>query len=135
MIEYKEEKKREFFEGVELASFSASYPETEGKEKINSFFSGIVSNSRSWFLEMLFEHAKREYENDTDEKKRFHFKPYRYSLSIKEIQSTAGEISFELCVRLLRGKKDQLASFSDALVFDTEKQIIKAPVKEKRKRK
>ena len=134
MLEYKEEKKRIFFEGVEVASFSARYPEISGKEKINSFLLLLVSNSLKFFLDTLCEWSREEYKNDTSDKKRFYFKPYCYTLNIGA-EEKEDELCITLDASLWRGKKEEIAHYHDKFAFDTEKQIIKAPIKEKKRRK
>lgn len=134
MIEYKDEKKRIFFEGVEVASFFAEYPVAEGLDRINSFVSELIESSLSWFGDILCERAREEYKSDESDKKRFYFKPYRYTLKIGAEEGQS-ELCLTLDATLCRGKREELAHFYDTLAFDTEKQIIKAPVKEKKKRK
>ncbi len=134
MIEYKDEKKRIFFDGVEVASFSARYPSVEGLDAINSFLLTLVSNSLSFFLGALCERAREEYDNDTSDKKRFYFKAYRYTLNIEAEEREENELSVSLDASLCRGKKQELSHFFDSFSFDTEKQIIKKTPKENKKK-
>lgn len=132
MVEYKEIKKREFFEGVEVASFSARYPEISEKDIINSFLSELVSNSLKFFASEICERAKEEYTNDGSEKKRFYFKRYSYVLNIVAREGENDELCVMLEASLCRGRKEEITSFSDELIFDPEKQILKAPPRKKK---
>ena len=134
MIEYKEEKKRIFFEGVEVASFLARYPVTKDFDKINAFIFELVTNSLTFFIDTLCERAREEYTNDASETKRFYFKPYRYILDIRGEEGD-NELKIALEATLFREKKDKLSDFSDTFEFDTKRQIIKAPQKKKKRKK
>ena len=131
-IEYKEIRKREFFDGVEMASFSARYPEISEKEIISSFLLELVKNTLEFFLVKICENAKEEYANDENNKKRFYFKKYSYILNIMAKENGNNELHVMLEVSLCRGKKEKVTSFSDELIFDYEKQILKAPLKKKK---
>ena len=134
MLEYKEEKKRIFFEGVEVASFYSRYPEVAGLDRINSFFSELSGNALEYFLTTLCERAREEYRNDMCEKKRFYFRRYSYVLSICAEKEREGELEVSLTASLCRGKKEEIARFCDSFCIDTSLQLIKAPHKQKKSR-
>ena len=123
MIEYKEEKKRLFFMGSELVSFCVKYPQTEGKENINSLFDTLASSSISWATNELFDLAKDEYENGL---RRGGFplqKPYRYTL-----QMLADEdkdcYRIDLMAALCRGR-EEIERYGEGFVLDAESGLIK----------
>ena len=134
MIEYKEERKRIFHEGVEVASFLACYPMALGLDKINAFLSMLVSNSLVFFLDSLCKKAKDEYDNDTSDKKRFYFKAYRYSLNIDAEEIGKNELCITLDVFFSRGKREEIERYHDSFTFDTEKQIIKVTARKSKKK-
>ncbi len=93
MQEYRKERDCLYFSGVAMAEYSISLPISDfgykGDEKINETFTLLFENAKK-SVEKLYEKAKTEYENDGDEKKRFHHRPYRYTLSC-DVKDCEGE--------------------------------------------
>ncbi len=124
MIEYKEEKKRMFFMGTELASFYVKYPEIEGKEKVNSFFDTLASNTISWATQELFALAQNEYENGSLGRGHSSQKPYRYSLQILA-DEVGSEYRINLTVILCRGRNEEIKRYEEEFSIDVESELIK----------
>ena len=127
MIEYKVEKNRIFFMGSELVSFYVSYPEIEGKERLNSFFGELASNSVSWASGELLELARREYEESHQAPK-----PYRYALQMLA-DSDGAQIRVSLSASLCRGRNQEIKKYEEEILLDTDNQLIKKRQKEKKR--
>ena len=132
MIEYKEEKKRMFFMGSELASFYVKYPHIEGREVLNSLLSQLVTSSISWVVEQLFPMAREEYEGATEVNKRSPQKPYRYTLQILA-DEVGTEYRIKLTAMLCRGRNEEMKRYEEELVFDADSELVKKPTKEKKR--
>ena len=123
MIEYKEEKKRLFFMGSELVSFCVKYPQTEGKENINSLFDTLASSSISWATNELFDLAKDEYENGLRSGGFPLQKPYRYTLQMLA-DEVGDDYRITLSARLCRGG-EEVERYGEELVLDAQNGFIK----------
>ena len=123
MIEYKEEKKRLFFMGIELVSFCVKYPQTEGKENINSLFDTLASNSILWATNELFDLAKGEYESALRSGGFPLQKPYRYTLQMLA-DEVGDDYRISLVATLCRGR-EEIERYGEGFVLDAESGLIK----------
>ncbi len=97
-----------FYEGVAMVEYDISLPQVEfggrGDKKINWIFSQIFKGGEI-AVKRIYERAIREYDADTDEKKRFRHRPYRYTLSCRITESEGEYFSFTVEASVfLRGK-------------------------------
>ena len=134
MIEYKEKKKRFFYLGVELADCFISYPYIEGLSIFNEFHELITDNAYNWFLTQLCERSVSEYEADTDEKKRFVKKVYKYTVDFRVNEENDNYLKVELNASLKKGNGENASHFCDVQIWDMKEGIMVRPKKKKRDR-
>ena len=92
-------------EGVSMVEYGISLPNMnfggKGETRIKEILSSVFKEAEN-SVNTLYKKAKEEYTSDTNARKRFCFKPYKYSLSY-EVTDCNGEIfSFVLTLTLSR---------------------------------
>ena len=109
-------------DGVEILRCRIDLEYPEGKKEIDGFYQKCADNAYDFVKSTLLPMAKECYENDTDERKRFRFVPFRYQL----LGTPTFETEFfsqRLEATLLR-KGEILDSFTDGQVFDIERELL-----------
>ena len=134
MTEYKEIRKRFFYEGVELCSFAARIPWSEELAEISGFYRELAENAYTWFCENFCERCRIEYESDTDPDKRFGRKVYRYSLDFSAIEQEGGRLAVRCDVTLKKGKNETVSTHMESHLWDRETQLIVREMKDRNKK-
>ena len=129
MIEYKEKKKRFFYNGTELAGLFIKYPYIEDFLEFSEFYEVVSQNAFDWFVGDFCEKCKAEYEQ-SDEKSRFG-KAYRYSLDIRLKGEKKDFLNFEIKAILKRGRGEVLSERCEIQTWDIYQRIMVRPKKEK----
>ena len=99
MNESKELKKAgtAYVDGVNVAEYCINIPRGvcngKGDKRADRLFESVF-DSCSGYAEKICERAKKEYENDENEKKRFFFRPYRYTSELRVTQNDDEFFSF-----------------------------------------
>lgn len=117
-----EKNERFMYEGVEVLRCRISLEYPYGKKEIASFYEKCSENAFEFVKSSLFSMAKKLYEEDTDERKRFRFAPLRYQL--EGTVTLDGEYFSQRLDACLLRKGEALDSFTDGQVFDTERELL-----------
>ena len=131
MIEYKEKKKRFFYNGSELAWLFITYPYIEDFSEFSEFYEVVSQNAFDWFVGDFCEKCKAEYDH-SDEKNRFGKKVYRYSLEIR-VKEEKDFLKTEIKASLKRGKGEVLSEICEVQTWDIHQRIMLRPKKEKKR--
>jgi hypothetical protein len=140
-MEHKTEKKiiKESFshEGVTVLEALLTYPviicEDKTAKKLNAFYEGISKNAYDFVKNSLLSDSKSEYEKLEDEKKRFSFRPYQYTLDISLLGQDDEGVSFSLSVSLFRRGK-RLYQTRTLHIWDKKHACLRRDEKEKGKK-
>ena len=132
MIEYKEKKKRFFYNGSELAGLFITYPYIEDFSEFSEFYEVVSQNAFDWFVGDFCEKCKAEYDH-SDEKNRFGKKVYRYSLEIRVKEEKKEFLKVEIKASLKRGKSEVLSELCEVQTWDTQERMILIPKKQKKR--
>lgn len=140
-MEYKAEKKimneSFYFEGVSMLDVSVFYVEISDEDKtskkLNEFYKSIAEGAYAFAKEKLLSDSRKEYEGSTDEKKRFSFRPYRYSLDISLYAQDENSLFFSLDVVLMR-KGKRMYSEKFLHVWDKKSALLRKDRKKKSKK-
>lgn len=124
MIEYKEKKKRYFYNGTELAACVIRYPIAEELPVFTDFYHELSENAFEWFCTELCEKRKKEYDRVKDSDCRYSEKVYRYSLDFSAKEERAGRLAVCCSAILKRGKQEELSVLSEIQIWDTAMQLI-----------
>ena len=109
-------------EGVEILRCRINIEYPDGKNEIAELYQKLAENTYGYVKNILLPVVTEAYENDTDERKRFRFVPFRYQL----LGTPTFETEFfsqRLEATLLR-KGEILDSFTDGHVFDIERELL-----------
>ena len=112
-------------EGTEILRclIRLEYP-TE-REVIGDFYRKCAENTYAFVKETLLPIAEKAYLEDTDERKRFRFVPFKYQL-LGEITLDGEYFSQRLDVSFSR-RGEVIDSFTDGQVWDREKELLVPP--------
>lgn len=108
--------------GVEVLRCRICLEYPDGKNAISEFYQKCAENSYEFVKSTLLPMANEAYENDTDERKRFRFAPFRYQL-LGTVTLDTEYFSQRIDVTFSR-KGETLDSFTDGQVFDVEKELL-----------
>ena len=109
-------------EGVEVLRCRICLEYPDGKNAISEFYQKSAKNAYEYVKNELLPMSNEAYENDTDERKRFRFVPFKYHL-IGTVTLDGEYFSQRLDARLFRNG-ETLDSFTDGQVFDTEREML-----------
>lgn len=119
----KTEKNERFtYDGVEILRCRINIEYPDDKKEIAEFYQKCAENAYGFVKNTLLPMANAAYENDTDERKRFRFAPFRYQLTGTVTLDTE-YFSQRLDASFLR-KGELLDSFTDGQIFDTERELL-----------
>lgn len=125
-MEYERIKKRMFFEGVEIASFSAIYPVTD-RQRINAFYEEVAGRALEWFETKLFESEKEKYAADTDPQKRFSHIAMRYSLRFDAVYLEGDILAVKNFAVLKKGEREEICRFCDCQIWRLSEELMIRP--------
>ena len=117
-----EKNERFTYEGVEVLRCRICFEYPDEKSEIENFYQKCADNAYEFVKSTLLPMANEAYENDTDERKRFRFAPFRYQL-LGTVTLDTEYFSQRLDVALSRNG-EILDSFTDGQVFDTERELL-----------
>lgn len=122
--------KRERFcvDGVEVLRCNILLPYPEALPEISDFYFELGEKSYSYAKNSLFSVAGGEYNSDSDERKKFYFKGFRYALDSKITLENENLLSVRLFASLTRnGSREPISSFCAGHVWDKKKQMLLPP--------
>ncbi len=127
MLEYKEKKKRLFYEGRELASFRASYPVFDEYNKISAFYEEMTEHALEWFCGTFYDGVLEDYKKISNIQERFSYKPFIYRADFFVGQNDGKLLSVKCDVRLFKKSGDELSHFCDAQCFELQSELMLPP--------
>ena len=132
--EYKEIKKRFFYDGVLLASFVGRYPSFAEYEYISKFYEELTKSCFEWFCGEFCDTLVASYDADTDEKKRFHRVACHYEANFC-VSEENDILSVSCNITLKKGNRKTLARFNEEQKWDASGQMMIRPKKRKKEKK
>lgn len=125
-MRYKEERFKR--EGVEVLWVRIGLPPCEGLESVGDFYREMGECAYRFACERLLPYAEKCFDEDTDERKRFHFAPICYHLDARVRYEDERLLSVFLEVSLFRkDRKKETRSFSDAQVWLRNSELLLSP--------
>lgn len=120
-----EKHERFTYEGTEIlrCRIDLEYP-TE-REAIGDFYRKCAENACAFVKETLLPIAEKAYSEDTDERKRFRFVPFRYQLS--GTVTLDGEYFSQRIDASFSRRGDVIDSFTDGQVWECERELLVPP--------
>ena len=117
-----EKNERFTYEGVEVLRCRICLEYPDEKSEIENFYQKCADNAYEFVKSTLLPMANEAYENDTDERKRFRFAPFRYQL-LGTVTLDTEYFSQRLDVALSRNG-EILDSFTDGQVFEAGRELL-----------
>lgn len=125
-MRYKEERFKR--EGVEILLIRIELPACEDRETIGEFYREMGDRAYRFACERLLPYAERMFDEDPDERKRFHFSPFCYHLDARTRYQDERLLSVFLEASFFRkDRKKEMRSFSDAQVWLHDTQTLLRP--------
>lgn len=92
-------------------------------ERIGEFYRELAERAFAFVKARVLPMAESAFCDDADEKKRYRFKPYRYSLLGRVTKQSEESFSICLCASLMRSD-GRSESFEDTQTWDISRQIM-----------
>ena len=130
MMEFIEKQERFYEAGVEILGIRLSLPQVGNKAEINRFYRELLALVYSFCTSELLPYAKERYRTDPDERKKFHFVPYRYRLEGKIMYQDENFLSIRMDACYTGGgEKAPLGYKSGSQNWDLKEEMLLSPVK------
>ena len=112
-------------EGKEVFRMRIALPQWEGLGEMNDFYRALGERAADFCRDTLVARAERAYDEDGDPKKRFHFRPFRYTLTGTTHEESETHVRVRLCAELVTSNGERTAYEDDQFWEKAEQTLLK----------